>query len=490
MDTMKRGLSNFISEFLSRIKVRIALSFSVLFIVVAVPVIIYALSQVRLFFTGMYIKQMETAGLLASSMNTRDAAINYDSLAAGVSRASECTVYLISKSGEIISTHQDISLADTAQILSIPILNSSQVTPEPNIKRKFIEIGFNRYLKVQVDFADGKKLLMVKSLTQVSLLLGRMTEVIIWGSFLGLVALVAVAFWVSAMISHTIEELTVFTRRIRTEELPEKTNIKSPDEVGELADALNDMVDNLKQLRIRVAQLENIRREFFANVSARLKDPIADLKNIIQNMGNKLSSGKSIDGGELTSALNQANKLDKIISTLIDISKIEYGEAMIEFRGFRIGTMIYGMIGPFKELAKTKGLNLEVDLPNGNEKIFARGDEKLIRMAMENLVENALDNTQKGYIKISCIDEDTRVKIIIEDSGSGIAEDQIPRIFERFYRLEPTDQNSGEHLGLGLAIVKHVIDAHEQKIEVESKLGIGSKFSFWLKRYDRSFSKS
>jgi signal transduction histidine kinase len=473
-------------DFLRKIKTRIALSFSLLFLIVAIPAIIYALHQVNMFFEGMYLEQMKAAGLAISDIFVNLPSASYDSLAERISEITSSSVFLISENGQILARHLESESANGSEILSMPILTADTVMATERIKHKFITLGARRFLQVQAELPGGKKLLQVKSFGAVSMLMTRMREVIIWASFLGLVALVAVAFWVSANITRPIEELTLLAQKIRSGHLPDKTEVKSPDEVGDLADALNDIVDSLKQARERLSRLENMRRDFFANVSEQLKTPLLTIQEDVERLLQSHYDGETASRELLEKALAQSCSLERIIHALIEISKMEFGEATLEFRTLSLKHLIDSAETTFRKTAENKGLQFEIELPREAEGITAFGDERLLSLALGNLISNAIDFTDHGLVRIACRDEDDRIRIAVEDSGRGIAQDQLERIFERLYKVDSPQRKEMDRTGLGLAIAKHVIDAHDQKLEVESKLGVGSKFIFWLKKYDES----
>lgn len=463
-------------QFLKRIKVRIALTFSILFLLLAIPAIFYASSQVKLFFTGMHIQQMRIAGMTASTLFDNLPESRYDSLTSAVSQLTSTSVFLIAGNGAILSRHYLDSGADTSGQLSIPILNPNSDTGA--VRYKFIQIKGTRYLQLQTELPGRFKLLQVKSLTGASELIARMQQIIIWSSFLGLISLIAVAFWVSAKITQPIEELTEVALKIRLGHLPEKTNVKSPDEVGDLADALNDIIESLNQYRARLSRLESMRRDFFGNINEKLEHPVKIIKENLEFLKRNIPADSHESRAHLDQAREQTRNLKHIIHTLIELSELEFGEMSLEIKAVPLKALIEKVSTKYQERAAQKGLALQFELPAGLSDVSVEGDFKLLRLALDHLVSNAIEFTTKGHIKISALSENGMILITVEDTGDGIPADRLDRIFERFYQVEPSPDNAG----LGLAIVKHILDAHERKIVVESIVGVGSKFSFWLKR--------
>ena len=139
------------------------------------------------------------------------------------------------------------------------------------------------------------------------------------------------------------------------------------------------------------------------------------------------------------------------------------------------------MINEYIPIVKEKNIELIYNPVNSNLQLF--GDKERLRQAMVNLIQNAIKYTEKGKIEIKVEEEPKFGKIIVRDTGIGIPQEDLSRIFERFYRVDKARSRAIGGTGLGLAIVKHIIEAHGSKVEVESQIDIGTQFSFRLKKY-------
>jgi signal transduction histidine kinase len=471
------------TQFLRRIKIRIALSFSTLFLVFAIPIIIYAVNQVNLFFNGIYLEQMRAVGQAISAVSEQGTIVEYDTLTEKVSKITGSNVYLYGRTGDLLAKHFEGSIHDTSSLLSYPIIETDLDTSLAfqGIRHKFIDLGSRRYLKVQTALPDGSKLLQVKSLRRITMIARRMREVIIWSSFLGLISLVAVAFWVSANITRPVEELTEFAQKIRAGELPERTSIVSPDEVGDLADALNDIVDDLAAARERLGRLETMRSDFFANVRDELERPLEKIQSELARLAD--TPNLSPENTEaVIHAQGQAQHLYHIINTLTRISELEFGEVSLELKTVSLQNLIDSVTDEYREQAASKGLTLKADIAPEIARADALGDERLLLVVFRNLLANAVEFTETGHVEISAVDGGQAIRVTVEDTGPGIPRNEIDRIFERFYRVKTEQPSSEEHPGLGLAIAKHIMEAHGQRLEAESVLGVGSKFSFNLQK--------
>ncbi|MFN5347098.1 MAG: sensor histidine kinase [Bacteroidota bacterium] len=232
-------------------------------------------------------------------------------------------------------------------------------------------------------------------------------------------------------------------------------------------------IDNLKQVEI-------YRREFLSNVSHELKTPIFSAQGYIHTL---------IDGGIEDADINllylnkAAKSIDRLVSMVDDlesISKLEAGELIVEVRTFDITDLIHDVIDSLEMQSKEKKINLHL-VEDSNRPVYVNGDRDLIRQVVVNLLVNSIKyGVQGGETTISYADGGDKIIVDIADNGIGIEKGHLPRLFERFYRVDKSRSRDQGGTGLGLAIVKHIIEAHSQYISVHSEVGKGTTFSFSL----------
>jgi two-component system phosphate regulon sensor histidine kinase PhoR len=182
----------------------------------------------------------------------------------------------------------------------------------------------------------------------------------------------------------------------------------------------------------------------------------------------------------LKKANHHTQNLNNLLNDLIDISMIESGKMRMSFRYFNVRDYLETIVTEMRPIAEEKNLEIILNEIRPNLQLF--GDKDRLNQVLVNLISNAIKYTDEGSIDLSVIEESKFGKIIVKDTGQGISESDLDRIFERFYRVDKDRSRSVGGTGLGLAIVKHIIDAHKSKIEVKSELGKGSEFSFKLKK--------
>lgn len=234
--------------------------------------------------------------------------------------------------------------------------------------------------------------------------------------------------------------------------------------------------DDIEYMR----KLQRVRSEFIANVSHELRTPIFAIQGYLETLLSGAINDPKVNVHFLNKAVHHTNNLSNLLNDLINISMIESGEMQMSFRYFELAPYLKSIVEELKYLADEKNISLTY-LPI-REGIQVFGDKERLKQVLNNLIQNAIKYTEKGGVEISVEEEKKFVTIKVKDTGIGIPEDQLNRIFERFYRVDKARSRAVGGTGLGLSIVKHILEAHNSKCEVKSIVGVGSEFSFKLKK--------
>lgn len=239
-----------------------------------------------------------------------------------------------------------------------------------------------------------------------------------------------------------------------------------------------------KKLEIEMLKVrEEYRREFIGNVSHELKTPLFTVQGYLSTLLDGAMSDKSIRKKYLQRAEKGVERLIYIVQDLDMISKLELGDLNLERHSFDIVKLVQNVFDLLEMEASKKDILLLFDMKY-NKPVMVMADSEKIEQVLINLVMNSIKyGKEKGSTEVS-IESLTKNKVIvrIKDDGEGIEKQHIPRLFERFYRVDKSGSRSEGGSGLGLSIVKHIIEAHEEKIYVESEFGKGSEFSFTLEK--------
>jgi len=245
-----------------------------------------------------------------------------------------------------------------------------------------------------------------------------------------------------------------------------------------------------KKLEIEMLKVrEEYRREFLGNVSHELKTPLFTVQGYISTLLDGAMDDKNVRKKYLKRAEKGVERLVYIIEDLDMITKLEVGDLNLEFSEFDIVELIQNVFDLLEMKADKKKINLVFD-NNDIQPIFVYGDKDKIQQILENLIVNSIKYGKEGGLTEVSVIKLTKRKVLIQisDNGEGIEKQNIPRLFERFYRVDKSGARSEGGSGLGLAIVKHIIEAHKEKIYVESEFGIGSEFSFSMTKAKSNIS--
>jgi two-component system phosphate regulon sensor histidine kinase PhoR len=228
-------------------------------------------------------------------------------------------------------------------------------------------------------------------------------------------------------------------------------------------------------------RLERVRRDFVANVSHEFKTPLT----AIQGFAETLLSGALDDIANRKRFVEiikeHARRLARLTDDLLKLSRIEAGRLELEFRPIRVEALVNGCVETARLHAKAKGLQIHVDLQENAPPV--RGDGAQLGEVLQNLLDNALQYTPAGgQIEVKARANGQDVIFSVIDSGIGIPESDLERIFERFYRVDTARSREAGGTGLGLAIARHIVEAHSGRIWVESAVGQGSRFHFSVRK--------
>lgn len=226
-------------------------------------------------------------------------------------------------------------------------------------------------------------------------------------------------------------------------------------------------------------KLEQMRKDFVANVSHELKTPMTSIKGFSETLLDGAMEDKETREYFLNIILKETDRLQSLINDLLDLSNIEQESFQLNISDVDLKNILEEVTVMIKGKAEQKEIDIETKIEIEHPVIQA--DLYRIKQIFINLINNALTYTMNhGKVKIECVDLGDRYKVNISDTGVGISKEQIPRIFERFYRVDKARSRHSGGTGLGLAIVKHIVEAHHGKIDVESEIDKGTIFSVIL----------
>lgn len=263
---------------------------------------------------------------------------------------------------------------------------------------------------------------------------------------------------------------------------PKPSDFDMSDPINEMEKEVRGWAEDESKEIEQLRTMERYRKEFLGNVSHELKTPIFNIQGYI----NTLLDG-AIDDPEVTirflkKAAKSTDRIASLVEDLESISQLESGFMTMELEEFDINELIHDVFESLSMRAAEK--NARIDFKEGCDVPFmVEADKDRIRQVIVNLLVNSIKyGKENGYTLIGLYDMDENVLVEVTDNGIGIEEEHLPRLFERFYRVDKSRSRDAGGTGLGLAIVKHIIEAHNQTINVRSTKGIGTTFGFTLKK--------
>lgn len=285
--------------------------------------------------------------------------------------------------------------------------------------------------------------------------------------------------------SFIFEKINPIYKTIHNLNVPEK-ELKKDLEDRDIVHDVNIEVQNWANKKTKeidqLKQMAKYRKEFLGNVSHELKTPIFNIQGYVLTL---------LDGGLYDANINQKylekteksiNRMISIVKDLEEITRLESGELELNYSTFNIVKLVEDIFEHQELRAKEK--NIKLKFKDHNDKpIRVKADKEQIDHLLTNLVVNSINyGKENGTTEVSFMEMGENILIDVEDNGNGIAKEDIPRIFERFYRIDKSRSRDSGGTGLGLAIVKHIIEAHNQTINVRSTINKGTSFAFTLKK--------
>lgn len=256
----------------------------------------------------------------------------------------------------------------------------------------------------------------------------------------------------------------------------------SKDVLGQVNTEVEEWARSNKEEIEQLRKQEQFRKEFIGNLSHELKTPIFSIQGYLLTLLEGGLEDPKINRDYLERADRNLERLTNLINELDEITKLESGERRMEFTKFDLVKHADDLVKELEFRAKESNVTLTVRDPKMS--VWVEADRSKISQVLTNLIMNSIKYSREdgGETSIKFYDMDENILVEVEDNGLGIAADHLPRLFERFYRIDKSRSRHQGGSGLGLAIVKHIIESHGQTINVRSQEGEGSTFSFTLKK--------
>jgi len=307
-------------------------------------------------------------------------------------------------------------------------------------------------------------------------LLGVVIKTVIIGSLWIMLAALVAVYFITEKIIGPLRDMSDMARSFAAGNFEVRVPVRGHDEVAELATAFNNMAGSLSRLEI-------MRNTFMANVSHDLRTPMTTISGFIDNI---LSGAVPPEKQPyyLDLIRTEVQRLARLVASLLDISRIQAGDRKFEMKPFDVCEMARLILISFEQKIERKKLDVTFDCDE--ERITVTADRDAIYQILYNICDNAVKFSREGgALSVSLrATEDDRVCVSVYNEGVGIAAEDLPYVFERFYKADKSRGLDKSGVGLGMFIAKTIIEAHHEKIWVESEEGQWCRFSFTLPRID------
>jgi len=361
--------------------------------------------------------------------------------------------------GDLIGQQHYSTSQPRALVLSYPLsprafLRHSPPPPPPLLEQNVLG---TLYLGPSEDFVSMQSL--ARSIN----------SFLLWGVLLAVVVALIITFLLSRRILSPVKALTLTARRLGQGDFAQRIHSREKGELGELAQTFNTMADNLERN-------EKLRRNMIADVAHELRTPLSNIRGYLEAVHDGLIKP---DTATTDSLYEEVTLLSRLLDDLQELSLAEAGELKLDCRKEDISPLIDQAISSLRASAAAKGIVISTELADNLPLVNV--DPHRITQVLRNLMENAVAHTiKKGTITVTAQPRGSWLEVSVVDTGEGIPAEDLPNIFERFYRVDKSRARTTGGSGLGLTITKYLVEAHGGTIEAWSEPGKGSRFTFTL----------
>ena len=308
----------------------------------------------------------------------------------------------------------------------------------------------------------------------------------IWAVAGGLLFALLTALLLFNRMTRPLRQLAVYMENFRKGDFAEPPNLPTglrdlpDDEIARISAIFMQMADRIADQIKGLREADGLRREFIANIAHDLRTPLTSLQGYLETLLMKL--GRFTDDEQrnyLTTAVKQSERLGQLVEALFELAKLDSPDVQVRPESFSLDELIQDILQKFRLAADQKFVSLHMDIANNVQHVLA--DIGLVERIFENLLDNALRYTPAGgSIHIHAEPAQDRVSVRVSDTGAGIAQDDIPHLFDRYYRRDRSRKDPNAGSGLGLIITKRILELHGSDLTVTSVVPGGTTFTFSL----------
>ncbi|MBP1934095.1 sensor histidine kinase [Ammoniphilus resinae] len=308
---------------------------------------------------------------------------------------------------------------------------------------------------------------------------GFMRETTLWVTLLGVLITTAMVSYLSWSISLPLRKIERTAVEIGTGNYNQRVSISNPDEIGDLAQTINKLAAKLQTVEQDRERQEKIRTDFIANISHELRTPLTAMQGFLEALQDGLVEGEESRQKYYQVMYQESLHLNRLVDDLMDLVKLENEEVTLYKAPVDLGEVLKKVSFTLEEEASEKATELKLSIPEESLPMVFADKDRVVQI-FKNLLKNAVKFTENGEIRLQAKSEGDFVRVDVADTGIGISEGDLDRIWERFFKVDRGRSKANKGTGLGLSIVKKLTELHDGRISVKSSLGEGTTFSVWL----------
>ena len=395
-------------------------------------------------------------------------------------RAYGAHLWLFDPYGRILATSAEAQVY-VGKSVAMPVLR--QVLRGQDVVEPLIFPGLEPVLSVVVPWGQGVEvrggLILHAPVEGLDETVGRIRETILWATLVAVLVATLAGSYLSWTISRPLKEMELAAAEIGNGKYDRRVAVDSPDEIGDLAAAINRMAGELSAVETERRSLARAREDLFANISHELRTPLTAILGFLEALQDGYAENREQEQLYLAVAYREALHLKRMIGDLLDLARLTAGRAELQQSAVDVAQICREVTEELAPIARQRKNQLRFR-PEYEAPVVVQADPFRLRQILTNLTENAIKFTENGEITLVAARADDGVTIQVSDTGIGIAEADLPLIWERFYKADRLRTRNRGGTGLGLAIVRELIARHGGRITVESQVEKGTVFTLWL----------
>lgn len=450
---------------------RIGLKLGAAVIVLMIVILVSSGLAVDRLFTNFYDAQMKD--------NTQEIAAHFVTMAESNDTSSQSMIRAFAK----FSSVKVYWLNDEGRILTLPgekqpnlsllrARDTQRLLSGHSVAFQNHDIHGNRFYvvgkPVQIGKATRSAIYIVSSMKKIDDSLQRLRNLLMLSGLGAFLLALGMILIMSKLLSRPLLQMQQMTDKMAKGNWDTRLQVGSRDEIGMLGHSINDLAASLQRYR-------DTRRAFFSNISHELRTPVTYLQGYAKVLIDGLVNSDKEKKQYLSIIYQESVRLEHLINDLFDLSKMEEGQIKINMEWMDLKVVIKTAVQKVKLKADSKRLSLQLDLQD--QIPFIRGDRKRMEQVLLNLLENAIRYTEKGSVLVRLTRRNEATVLSVSDTGIGIPKEELPYIFERFYRVEKSRAREYGGTGLGLSIVKKYVEMQDGTVRVDSQMGVGTTFT-------------